>query len=145
MKDTTATKEKCLEPLFYTFVPFLSVVAESLKLRPVWVRKQENPVFWGCARGLVQINEDQKPGDQHCWAGKFAMALYVGTKWVSGGYFNRIDPRKAGLKEVVMGLFLQTKGVFQDSQIVNESDSPIGDGRTIACICISAFTWAHCC
>jgi hypothetical protein len=62
-------------------------------------------------------NEEQKSDDRHCWRCKRDKAPYMAESWASGGYFPGIDPRKKGLKGVVLGLFLQTKGGFEEQKL----------------------------
>ena len=42
--------------------------------------KREKPVFWGCARPLVENNEEQKLDDRHCWVVEHITTLYMGVK-----------------------------------------------------------------
>jgi len=70
-----------------------------------------NPDFWGCARPFGPNNQEQKTVDRYCWMDQPKPTLSMAGKWVPGRHFHGIVPRKLGLKGVVLGLFLQSKGV----------------------------------
>ena len=57
-------------------------------------------------------------------------APYMVVKWASSGNFNGIDPRKKGLKGIVLGLFLQTKGVFEEQKLGSQAGLQNGGGKT---------------
>ncbi len=78
-----------------------------------WPCCSSGPRFFGLRATVCPKQRGSKTGRPALLDGLITMTLSMGVKWASGGYFDEIDPRELGLKGVVMGLFLQTKGVLR--------------------------------